>query len=157
MAMGGRRQGWWRWLLGLRLLMSRRDYNVRMLRRLHRLLMLGLRMVRLGVQHPSWYRRWRQLLILHSAAHPIISRAHLIILAVSHAIPPPPPQCPTWLNDKSPEVSFHLQRAGRRARIRDSGDVRDARSNRDVCIYRRENYLNLSRAIDHRGCPPVIE
>lgn len=92
-AVGGRRQGWWRWLLGLRLLMSRRDYNVRMLRRLHRLLlMLRLRMVRLGVQHPSWYRRWRQLLILHSAAHPIISHAHLITPAVSHGTYPPPPR-----------------------------------------------------------------
>lgn len=164
-AVGGRRQGWRRRLLGLRLLMCRRDHDVRMLlrRRLHRLLLvLRLRMVRLGVQHPSWYRRWRQLLILHSAAHPIISRAHLITpRGISRNKPPArsPPR-PVMSNavkrDKSSEVPFTCAVDGRRARIRDVNSRREE----TTCYARisaRGNHLDLSQAIDHRGSPPASE
>lgn len=147
----GRRQGWRWWLLGL-LLMSRRDHDVRMLRRLHRLLlMLRLgRMMRLGVQHPSWYRRRRQLLILHRAAHPITSRAHLI---TSRGTPFPPlsPLSPARAmssadNDES-SVRF-LSLVSERTTLRCRGIFAMREARRYPCLSVRE--FNW-RPIVHRG------
>lgn len=69
------------------LLVRRRDHDVRM-GRLHRLLLMLL-MMRL-VQHAR-YRRWRQLLVLHSAAHPVsgFTRAFNLHLFPS-SLPPVP-------------------------------------------------------------------
>lgn len=138
-AVRGRRQGWRRWLLGL-LLMSRRDHDVRMLRRLHRLLlMLRLgRMVRLGVQHSSWYRRRRQLLILHHAAHPITSRAHLIIPAVP-PVPPLSPSAPAMSSADNDEMFLSL--VSERTTLRWLGGIHTMRD--DIRVFRRENLIDL--------------
>jgi len=150
MTVGGRREG--RRRLGLRLLMSRRDDDVRMLRRLYRrlllllllLLMRGLGVMRLTVQHPCWYRWWRQLLILHRAAHPITSRAHLIALTFPRGPPPPSRRSVSTarITSRPGLRSFHSCRRSRRARGRD----RHSR-----------NHSDLSRSpTDHRGCPPAF-
>lgn len=128
--------------------MCRRDHDVRV-RRLHRLLVL-LGMMRL-VQHP-WYRRWRQLLILHSAAHPITSRAHLISTLVA-----PRASVITRVLDSS----FHSYRRTRTTRARIRGNGRCQRRDTPACVAVSPGHTRvcalLSNWIDHRGSPPAFE
>jgi hypothetical protein len=149
---GGRREG--RRRLGLRLLVSRRDDDVRMLRRLYRrlllllLLMRGLGMVRLTVQHPCWYRWWRQLLILHRAAHPITSRAHLIALTFPRGPPlrPPADGGVHSADNESPRATFLSLVSALATR-----SCPRRRSARGITgIYR-------DPTTDHRGCPSAFQ
>lgn len=156
-------------LLGLGLVGRRYD-DVRV-RRLHRLLVL-LGMMRRLVQHP-WHRRWRQLLILHSATHPITSRAHLI----SSLVAPLARRVGPRAADASPRgSSFHSHRRERRARIRGKRcrRRRGCEEHRRAIHLRRgqtrsfgrfpRNSVNNSSPLitgriddDHRGPPPVFE